>query len=176
MVSLIIDEAGLREEDVRRLSKVVEAREDAKSVSLPEIINFERDAAAVSMEVFRGARTRQRYLGASPVSSDAPFIRALERSGAEILEDRMIDHDFSSFPGAKAIARHMVGAARIRTQSGTLTIVNANRTGIESTLGVDLVYFHDVFNSFTMVQYKRLPVRRASVSTNFRCILWLNQG
>ncbi len=36
------------------------------------------------------------------------------------------------------------------------TGVNANRTGIEKTLGVDLVYYHHSFDCFTMVQYKRM--------------------
>lgn len=40
--------------------------------------------------------------------------------------------------------------------TGKLTIVNANRSSIETTLGVDLVYYHHKFQSFVLVQYKRL--------------------
>jgi hypothetical protein len=156
LLNLVVGEGGIEEADVDRLYSVIESRKRAKNLFLSEIIDFERDATAVAIEAFRGSLIRQRYLNASPASDDAPFIKALEKSGASVLEDRMIDHDLNVFPGAEAITRHMVGAVKIETDTGTLTIVNANRTGIEKTLGVDLVYYHHSFGAFTMVQYKRL--------------------
>jgi len=35
-------------------------------------------------------------------------------------------------------------------------VINANRTSIEHTLGVDLVYYNHKYQAFVMVQYKRM--------------------
>jgi hypothetical protein len=36
-----------------------------------------------------------------------------------------------------------------------VTVVNVNRTPVEEVLGVDLLYFHEVYRAFVLVQYKR---------------------
>lgn len=160
ILGIVIRLSSVNHSEVKRLKDVVASRQTMKRLALPDAIDFERDATAISLEAFRGSRTRQRYMSACPISDSAPFIKALEKSGANVLEDRMIDNDLASFPGAQAMRRHMVGAVRIETDSGSLTILNANRTGIEHTLGVDLIYFHHIFNSFTLVQYKRMTGNR----------------
>jgi hypothetical protein len=159
-------------EDVLRLNEVLASRANRRTAALPDAIEFERDAAAVALETFRGSGVRQRYLGAAPIRPDAPFIEALSKSGANVLEDRMIDNDLATFPGASAVRRHLIGAITVTLETGSLTIVNANRTGIEKTLGVDLIYYHHVFDSFTMVQYKRMtgrenPVYRPSADRSY---------
>lgn len=93
----------------------------------------------------------------------------------------MIDNDLATFPGATAIRRHLVGAVTISVDSGTLTIVNANRTGIERTLGVDLIYYHHSFKCFTMVQYKRMtgstnPVYRPNSDASYHAELTRMRG
>jgi|GEM_PF-1953854 len=40
----------------------------------------------------------------------------------------------------------------------TVTVFSAHRNELEETTGVDLIYFHDRFNSFVMVQYKRVKL------------------
>jgi hypothetical protein len=40
-----------------------------------------------------------------------------------------------------------------------LTILNCNRQPLERTLGVDMIYYNHRFDSFVLVQYKRMKVR-----------------
>lgn len=172
LLEVTIRLSGLEDGVVQRLTSVVHARDRQRRISLPDAVDFERDATAVSLEIFRGSSTRQRYLSATPVDGSAPFIRAFEQSGATVIEDRMIDHDMASFPGSSAMRRYLVGAVSVETESGSLTILNANRTKIENTLGVDLIYYHHSFRSFTMVQYKRLvghpaPVYRPDADSSY---------
>ena len=91
-----------------------------------------------------------------PSRRSAPFITSLGQGAVLVLEDRLIEHDASFFPGMRAVRRYIVGAVEIETPSSTLTIVNANRGPIEETLGVDLLYYSHRFRSFVLVQYKRL--------------------
>jgi hypothetical protein len=167
LLDAVVALGAITEEGIHGLNSLIESRRTRRRERLPDMIAFERDAVAISLETFRGSDLRNLYLSASPAAADAPFIKALERSGANVLEDRMVDHDLASFPGSSALRRNMVGAVTISTETGELTIVNANRTKIEKTLGVDLIYYHHDFRSFVMVQYKRMtgsssPVYRPS--------------
>ncbi|MBL4898648.1 MAG: hypothetical protein JKX76_03250 [Colwellia sp.] len=150
----------IKQKEINHLNDLIASRNSLKKVSLNEVVGYEHDAVAVSLEAFQGSQIRQRYLSDSPVNSSAPFIKAFEKSGATVLEDHMIDNDLSSFPGVKAMRRHLVGAVQIETESGSLTIINSNRTRIERTLGVDLIYYHHTYQSFVLVQYKRLTGER----------------
>jgi hypothetical protein len=153
---LVCKHGEVSKDQVQYLKDLIISRKRDKIGSLPDIVQHERDAVAISLDVFGGSSYRQKYLSAAPATEDAPFIRALEKSDVNVLEDRMIEHDIANFPGANAISRHLVGAVKIETDIGTLTIVNANRSNIEHTLGVDLVYYNHKFASFVLVQYKRL--------------------
>jgi hypothetical protein len=52
--------------------------------------------------------------------------------------------------------RYQIGALTLRDRSEYLTILNCNRQPLEQTLGVDLIYFSHHFDSFVLVQYKRM--------------------
>lgn len=148
--------SGEEQGDIDSLRKLVEIRRRSRRQSLPEIISFERDATSVALEIFGGSRQRKQHLENLEINGRAPFISSLGQVGAKLLEDQMINHDLSVLPGGELVQRYAVGAAQFESSTGLLTIVNANRNGIERTLGVDLVYYHHVFRSFTLVQYKRL--------------------
>jgi len=74
------------------------------------------------------------------------------------LEDRQIEVDASAFGGYELISRDIRGASVFQDQrcSNTVTVINANRHALEQTLGVDLIIHHERYDSFLLVQYKRL--------------------
>ncbi len=156
LVERICRTGAIRKDDVDHLNSVIESRKVSSKLEVDKTVKLERDAIAMSLETFKGSALRKKTLNNSTTVGDAPFIKSLYESGVAVLEDRMIDNDLSYFPGANAIKRHIVGAVRVETDTESLTLVNANRTSIEHTLGVDLVYYHHAFDSFTLVQYKRL--------------------
>jgi hypothetical protein len=46
--------------------------------------------------------------------------------------------------------------ARFERRGRRVTVINVNRTPIERTLGVDLIYYTSTFNGYVLVQYKRM--------------------
>lgn len=85
LLAALIDAGGMNREDLRPFEEILRTRRILSVRSLIDNITFERDATAVALEAFRGSSIRQRYLNATPTTSDAPFIRALEKSGARVL-------------------------------------------------------------------------------------------
>lgn len=70
-------------------------------------------------------------------------------------EASLIDHDLRNFPGmaGTAVAEDIV---RVTDGQHTLDIMNVNTAGFETAVGVDLVYYNHDYESFVLVQYKRM--------------------
>jgi hypothetical protein len=117
---------------------------------------FERDAIASALQVWRGQSFRKRILREAATGSvpTAAFLTRLE--GVPVREDLQISHDQTTFPGMKVAQRHVVGSVVLRSGGEHLTILNCNRQPLERTLGVDLIYYNHRFDSFVLVQYKRM--------------------
>src|SRR5215207_6209297 len=61
-----------------------------------------------------------------------------------------------------------VGIAEFQERDRRLTVINVNRAGVEHALGVDLVYYNHEFESYVIVQYKRMTSRADSSGYKFR--------
>ncbi len=161
----------IKKADMSPLMDALKSRSEAVRSELPDVITFERDAVATAFELLGGSTMRKLYITSSAPTPDAPFITRLRHRDITPIEDTMIAHDCATFPGIKALEPCIVGAMRLKTAAGTLTVLNANRTKIEKTLGVDLVYYNHRHESFTLVQYKRMlgdedPVYRPDANLN----------
>jgi hypothetical protein len=119
---------------------------------------FERDAIASALETWRGAPFRKRMLrSVSPATEDVPVASFLSQlAGTSVREDPQISHDHTTFPGMEVARRDQVGSLVLRDRNEYLTILNCNRQPLEQTLGVDLIYYSHRFDSFVLVQYKRM--------------------
>ena len=89
---------------------------------------------------------------------------------ARVREDAMIMADFSTIPGFDEIRGATHVAARTfqgrRDSSNRVTIVMANRMPLEQQTGADLIYFHEKYRSFVMVQHKAME--RVGGAARFR--------
>jgi hypothetical protein len=122
-----------------------------------QIMAQEKDAFGLALDIF--GEHRQAIMPQwRPDHSEyrpAPFIRGLNKTF--LREDGMIFHDLGVFSDWKEIRRYQTGPTAVfRKGHEVLTIVNANRNPIEKSLGVDLVYYNHYYDSFVMVQYKRM--------------------
>lgn len=120
---------------------------------------FERDAVASALQIWGGPSMRKRILrGAVPDKSApvAPFLSQLK--DVLIREDVQLGHDHLTFPGMEIARNDVIGSVVLRDSDGGghLTILNCNRQPLEETLGVDLIYYNHRFDSFVLVQYKRM--------------------
>lgn len=83
-----------------------------------------------------------------------PFLEGLTEF--KVAEDWMIVHDMRVFGDWKLLLPSVVGIARFEKRDETLTIANANRHSLENTFGFDLIYYNWTYESYIMVQYKRV--------------------
>lgn len=114
---------------------------------------LERDAVGLAMDL-ASIPLRDTL---PPVDASAPergFLRNLEN--VVLREDAIVDHDATVFDGWDLGGRVSTGIARFVDGDHELVVMNANRTPIENVLGVDLVYYHETYDAFVLVQYKRM--------------------
>jgi hypothetical protein len=120
----------------------------------------ERDAVLLSLEI----AGLPRALAARPTDARAHFLTGSEPdddlAGVRILEDQMLLHDTQLFPGWDRIRDgDLAGVAYAfhdRAGEKRLTVMNVNRAPLETTTGVDLIYYRHEPDAFVLVQYKRL--------------------
>ena len=127
-----------------------------------EQVALERDAVGVALDIFdRSSQLRQETLRrwVPPPGTLPPFLKGIEQS--KLTEEQMLAHDSKVFPGAEAVAIHI--GATFTVGERTLSVVYLNRTSVEKSLGVDLIYYNHQFDAYTLVQYKRMnkgPVKK----------------
>ena len=88
------------------------------------------------------------------------FLKGLKN--VSVIEDRMIEQDARVFGNWTSLESYIVGAVEFRKGEEQLTIINANRSSVEHSMGVDLVYYFEKFDSYLIIQYKRMDVESGS--------------
>lgn len=68
-------------------------------------------------------------------------------------EENALQHDLFNYPAMQG-PFHSAGVSFFSQGDRRLEIIYANRNSLEKTLGVDLIYHNETYNSFTLVQYK----------------------
>jgi hypothetical protein len=119
------------------------------------IVGLERDALNLALSAFN-ADKNQILLNWTPPSSPAPFMAGLRHMN--VIEDQMIAHDSHVLDdkGWQIVMEGQGYIVQFERGNERLTVINANRNPIETTLGVDLVYYDHTHDSYIMVQYKRM--------------------
>lgn len=120
------------------------------------IVAYELDAVGLALEL--AGMDRRPVLRSWHGTESAPFLEGL--SQFEALEDRMIEHDARVFGGWDLLQQGAVGIVEFSQGARKLTVINVNRAGVEHALGVDLVYYNHEFDSYVLVQYKRMAPRQ----------------
>lgn len=120
---------------------------------------FERDAVASALQTWGGESLRKRVLRSQVPTRSAPVAPFLSQlRGVSLREDAQIGHDLIAFPRMEIARKDIVGSVVFSNPAGDehITIINCNRQPLEETLGVDLIYYSHRFDSFVLVQYKRM--------------------
>ena len=144
-------------EQVRELTRIAQNTRDLWGPIGGGLDIFERDAVASALEAWRGAQFRKRMLRSIVPMEEVPVASFLSQlRDTTVREDPQISHDQTTFPGMEVARRDQIGSVVLRYGSEYLTILNCNRQPLEETLGVDLIYYNHRFDSFVLVQYKRM--------------------
>jgi hypothetical protein len=141
-------------EGLERLEKLREIGPSLFSKPGAEVLAEERDAVNLALRM--SGFDHREILNWSPSDEEElpPFLQGLPKEN--LIEDQMVAHDAEVFGDWERLKRYKVGFAVFRKRTARLTIMNVNRHKIERTLGVDLLYYHDSYKSYVMVQYKRM--------------------
>jgi hypothetical protein len=156
-------------ETVERLERLRD--QSAEPIRRPgmETVAQQRDAVGLALDAFDTSRKlRKRTLSAwaAPDGSRlSSFLEGIE--GVRTVEDQLIARDAAIFPGADSV-RHTVVGAVFGLWGRKLEVFNVNRTSIETSLGVDLLYFNEPFDAWTLVQYKAMEPGGAGENAAYR--------
>lgn len=154
--SVLVEERPEVGDKLKELEKLRTVTPERYQREAYRALNEERDAVGLALSVF--GLDRKKDLGVVlPLESDvevAPFLKNMEK--APLREWTMVNHDAGIIPGWDIHKKYQIGAVEFINGKDVLTIVNVNCQPLETTLGVDLIYYHHRFQSFVMVQYKRL--------------------
>jgi len=131
--------------------------EELETAKKRPTINFRReeldDAFKVALKIGNfNLKDRSTVLKTSGVVPD--FLEELNE--VNLSEDEMINHDLSMFNDWESLTSNVVGMASFEKHREKLYIWNINRKPLESVIGVDLIYYIEEFQSFIMIQYKRM--------------------
>lgn len=134
-----------------------------------DVMAQEKDAVGLAVDIFGLDRSKVLSPQMFDTNQPAPFLSTLEST--TLIEDTMINHDATIFGDDwNKIEQFQVGASVFQKRNGErLTVMNVNRTSVEHTLGVDLLYYHHRYHSFVMVQYKRM-VKESNSEAGYRPI------
>lgn len=116
------------------------------------VVAYEREAVGLALQI--AGIDRQEVMSEWDGDTEAPFLRGL--SEFRVYEDAAIVNDSQVFGNWRALAPSVIGVARFEAYGRRVTVVNANRTPIEKSLGCDLIYYTHDYNAHVLVQYKRL--------------------
>ncbi len=146
----------MRPESVEAIARLERVRRRAiRPWTKSRTVIEERDAVNLAL---RMADMNERDLLAWDPGDDddppEPFLAALEVSLG--YEAQMIEHDAGVFGGWRRVRKHLRGATQFERGRRRLTVFNVNTRDVESTLGVDLIYYIARYDSYVLVQYKRM--------------------
>ncbi|GAA1706976.1 hypothetical protein GCM10009745_63550 [Kribbella yunnanensis] len=117
-----------------------------------ELRNQERDALGLVLTL---ANIDRAPLGDwNPPGGDIPFLAGMP--GYVEREDALVDHDLHRFGDWAHNRQTRVGWQTFREGDRRVFVMNANRSAVEHSLGVDMVYYNETRDSFVLVQYKKM--------------------
>jgi hypothetical protein len=137
-----------------------------------DILLQEREALGISLDIFSGNNQLRNHVLSewaphedtvtnineveatatlvNPGVGRSSFLKGLQQR--YIQEESAIQHDLFNWPGMTTL--HEAGVSVFEQGNRRLEVHYANRNSLEHTIGVDLIYYHEAFELFVLVQYK----------------------
>ncbi|MDH6465770.1 hypothetical protein M2302_005972 [Micromonospora sp. A200] len=117
-----------------------------------ELLNEQRDGLGLLLDIAGIGRRPVRSWSVPPVG--VPFLEGIPQR--DTIEDLLIAHDMEVFQPWSQLPTSDVAWRSFTDGQRRLFVMNANRTSVEKTLGVDVVYWNEHFDAFVLVQYKKM--------------------
>lgn len=137
---------------------------------IKEVLGEQKDALGVALDIFGADRKQVFEEWREPDGEIGSFFDGLPNL---VSEDTALAHDWGIFSGLDLQGTR--GATKTfekRSSKGKvlrrLRVMLTNRTKLESTLGVDMIYYVEDLGSFVLVQYKRMRQESQSGAPVYR--------
>jgi hypothetical protein len=140
------------EELIRRLGRPADTRLPPNARG--ELLGQQRDAVGLLLDIGLGGDARKTLRNWDVPPVDAPFLAGMADYPAH--EDHLIKHDTERFTEWVNVPSVRAGWHVFSQGRKKMFVMDANRTSVEATLGVDVVYFNEARDSFVLVQYKKM--------------------
>jgi hypothetical protein len=139
------------------VADLIERFQQPSSLRLPggrrgEILSQERDGLGLLLDIGGVGRSVLRAWTPPPIG--VPFLDGMPATSA--LEDHLIAHDINRFSDWLSVPNSDVAWRAYESRGRRMFVMNANRTPVERTLGVDVVYWNEQEKAFVLVQYKKM--------------------
>jgi hypothetical protein len=138
--------------ELKRLKSIVENKRPKYSKKAKSIIAHEKDAINLVFKMFDFKETDIPTWQSD--DKTAPFLKGYDT--VLVREDPMVNQDSQVFGDWTKIGQHAQGAVEFEKENQRITIMNVNRQPLEKTLGVDLLVYHHTYQSYILIQYKRM--------------------
>jgi hypothetical protein len=145
----------LRPQISNDIDRLYELKDQNYQLTSTEKITLAEEKDAVNISLRIANFDEKEILNWSPPKISGkvlPFLKGIEK--VELLEDSMIAHDTKVFGEWSIFASHIVGCVEFKKDKDSLFIINANRTNIEHTIGVDLIYYFERYESYVNTRNK----------------------
>ena len=139
-------------DEINRLKLKLQNNKPNYSPKAEDIIAQEKDAVNLVFKMFNFEESDIPVWGSD--DNTAPFLRGYKN--VTIREDPIVNHDSHVFGDWIEIGQFAQGAVEFEKENQRITIMNVNRQPLEKTLGVDLLIYHHTYQSYILIQYKRM--------------------
>lgn len=138
--------------EIKRLISLIQNERPDYSKKAETIIAHEKDAVNLVFKMFDFEESDIPIWQSN--DNTAPFLKGYEN--VVVREDPMVNHDSQVFGDWTKVGQHAQGAVEFEKENQKITLMNVNRQPLEKTLGVDLLIYHHTFQSYILIQYKRM--------------------
>ena len=159
------------EKEIDRLDSLRKVSQYKLHGNTVDILTIEREAVGAALDIFSGSgQLRKEVLGSwAPNPKNVTDINEYESEASLVTtpglashflsglptryinEESAIQHDLFNWEGMTPF--HEAGMTRFIQGDRQLDVIYANRNDLEKTLGVDLIYYNQLYSAFVLVQY-----------------------
>jgi len=154
--TIIFSLSKLNEDNINKMKRIIFSDKIINTNNNRNyILSTERDALGLIFRINDLDNEQGKMIEWNIEETSTPdFIRNLK--SVDVREDQLIIKDAKCFGDWKLFNDDVHSICTLTNGINCVTIIYANRTKIESNIGVDLIYFDHINHSYIFVQYKRL--------------------
>lgn len=162
----------LREDIDFLLNKKILIDKKFNDIKKTEIFLQEKDALGTALDIFSGNNQLRKEVfntwsnNNESILQENSYFKGLNKNEYKfknrlsflshekksLSEEDTLQHDLFNWPGMSS--KHISGHTTFSDGIKKLDVFYANRNALEKTIGVDLIYYNERYNSFVLIQYK----------------------